>query len=124
MNLIEELFFQENLVKFYSGINFDVLIDHPKDGSSGFIFCFIESWKRELDVYNRTNKLNSILNNNEYNKFEWESINNNFICIYQTEGIGYEVVYKTVKDKLLNNQLPDNPWIPIRGISSGAWKIK
>ncbi len=124
MILIEELVFQENIMKFYRGINFDKLMRHSKEGKDGFIFCFIDNWKREVNQYDRSKKINSILEDDEYSKFEWNSIDNNFICIYQTEGIGYDVVYNTIKNKILNNQLPDKPWIPINGIDKGAWKIK
>lgn len=125
MTLIDEVYFNENsIVKFYEGVDFDVLIDHPKDGRSGFIFCFIENWKKEVKSFNRQNKINSLVENKQFTKFSWESINNNFISIYQTEGIGFEVVYETIRKKVLKNQLPDQPWIPINGISTGAWKIK
>ena len=124
MTLIEKIEFQNNTIRFFSGIDFEVLINHPKDGSDGFIFCLIENWKTEVISYNRNNKIKSIVGNKDYDDFNWESINNNFISIYQTEGIGFEVVYETVKNKLLKNQFPDMPWIPIKGITTGAWKIK
>ncbi len=124
MILIEEVSFQDNLIKFYNGVDFDILIKHSKDGSDGHIYCFIENWKVEVSSYNRDNKLKSIIHGNDYEKFQWDSINNDFISIYQTDGIGYDVVYKAVRNKINNNQLPDKPWIPINGISTGAWKIK
>lgn len=124
MTLIENLKFGDNKIIFYYGVDFDRLIRHSKDGSEGFIFCFIDSWKREIEKYNRDKKINSIVENLEFENFNWESINNNYISIYQTEGIGYEVVYETIRKKVLSHQLPDQPWIPVNGISSGAWKIK
>jgi hypothetical protein len=124
MTLIEEIPFQDNLIRFYSGIDFDRLIKHPKDGSDGFIFCFIKNWKNEVNSHNRNSKLKSIIEDINYEKFQWESINNDFISIYQTEGIGYDVVYRTIKNKIINQQFPDQPWIPINSISTGAWKIK
>lgn len=125
MILIEELKLSENTKAcFYKGVDFDILINHSKDGSKGFIFCFIDSWQREVDSYNRNNKIKSLLNSTSFNEFDWKSIDNNFISIYQTEGVGYEVVYETVKKKIINQQLPDQPWIPINGTSTGTWKIK
>ncbi len=124
MILIEEISFQDTLIRFYSGIDFDKLIEHRKDGSDGFIYCFIENWKTEVNRYDRNNKLRSVIEGVSYQKFQWESINNDFISIYQTEGIGYEVVYNTVRKKITDNQLPDSPWIPINSLSTGAWKIK
>lgn len=124
MTLIEEVTFSNTKARFYKGIDFDVLTRHSKDGSNGFIFCFIDSWKQEVNSYNRNNKIKSVLNSTKFDEFDWQSINNNFISIYQTEGIGHEVVYETIKKKVLNQQLPDQPWLSINGISTGAWKIK
>jgi hypothetical protein len=123
MILIDEMKINNNIVKFYDGVDFNILIKHSKDGSGGFIFCFIDNWVKEVKSYNRQRKLNSIVDNIKYINFEWEMIDNNYINIYQTEGLGIDIVYETIRGKLEKNQLPDQPWTPIAGISRGAWKI-
>lgn len=121
MILIDSMNYGNTVVRFYNGIDFNKLIEHPKDGSDGFIFCFINSWIKEVTSYNRELKISSIVNDDIFNEFDWESIDNNYISIYQTDGVGIDVVYETVRNKLNKKQFPDMPWIPIsRG---GAWNI-
>ena len=126
MILIDEMKINNNIVKFYDGVDFDILIKHSKDGSGGFIFCFIDNWVKEVKSYNRQRKLNSIFDNIKYINFEWEMIDNNYINIYQVEGAGIEPVLDAVKNKILKHQFPNQPWISTPGITgnpSGAWKI-
>jgi hypothetical protein len=115
--------YEGTIVKFYNGVDFDKLIKHPKDGKEGFIFCFIENWVKEVKSYNRELKLESIVNNSEFNEFKWDLLENNYISVYQTSGIGIDVVYETIRCKLEKSQFPDQPWVPIAGVSNGAWKI-
>ncbi len=123
MTLIETMNIDNNQINFYDGVDFDILIDHPKDGSKGFLICFLESWVNEVKIYNRNNKIKSVFNKEEYCDFEWEKINNNFISIYQADGIGVFEIYKVIRNKFINKQLPESPWIPVSGID-GAWKIE
>lgn len=124
MTLIEELKHGKNLIRFYEGCDFDKLVSHPKDGTNGFIICFIENWKNEFTSHNRQKKLNSLVSETKFKPFSWEDINNNFISIYQTEGVGLELIYQTIRDKVIKNNLLDAAWIPVNGFNSGAWKIK
>jgi hypothetical protein len=123
MILIDSMEYENTIVKFYNGVDFDKLIKHPKDGKEGFIFCFIENWVKEVKSYNRELKLESIVNNSEFNEFKWDLLENNYISVYQTSGIGIDVVYETIRCKLEKSQFPDQPWVPIAGVSNGAWKI-
>jgi hypothetical protein len=123
MILIDSMEYEHTKVKFYNGVDFDKLIKHSKDGSEGFIFCFIENWVKEVKSYNRELKLESLVENVEFNEFKWDTLENNYISIYQTEGVGIDVVYETIRSKLEKSQFPDQPWTPIAGISRGAWKI-
>ena len=123
MILIDSMEYEGTIVKFYNGVDFDKLIKHPKDGKKGFIFCFIENWVKEVKSYNRELKLESIVENLEFNEFKWDTLENNYISIYQTSGIGIDVVYETIRCKLEKSQFPDQPWVPIAGVSNGAWKI-
>lgn len=131
MTLIEEVDYKGTSVKFYSGVDFDRLLTHPKDGSDGFIYCFMNSWVKEVQSYNRNNKLKSIIENKDYSDFEWESIDNNYVAIYQADGIDIDLLYKTIRDKVLQNYLPTSPYLHITETSEsniinsgGAWKVE
>lgn len=123
MILIDSMDYENTKVNFYNGVDFNELINHPKDGSNGFIFCFIDNWVKEVKGYNRNLKIESIVNNSEFIEFKWDLLENNYISIYQTEGVGIDVVYETIRSKLEKSQFPDKPWVPIAGVSRGAWKI-
>jgi hypothetical protein len=123
MILIDEIIVDNVNVKFYEGMDCDLLINHAKDGSDGFIFCFIENWVNEVKSYNRQRKLSSVVDDTNYEEFEWEEINNNFISIYQTEGMGIIEVYQTIKQKVIRKQFEHKEWIPVGGVMTGAWNL-
>jgi hypothetical protein len=125
MILIDEIIVDNVDVKFYEGMDVDKLLNHPKDGSNGFIYCFIDNWVNEIKTYNRQRKISSVIDDIKYKEFEWDSeINNNYICIYQTEGMLIKDVYETIRKKLDANQFPNQPWVPVSGIGKGAIKIE
>lgn len=131
MTLIEKVEYKGTDVRFYNGVDFDFLINHPKDGANGFIYCFMDSWVKEVKSYNRENKLKSLIDNKEYCEFDWDSINNNYIAIYQADGIDIDILYKSIRDKVLKDHLPTSPYLSVAvcndmGIlnSGGAWKIE
>ena len=132
MTLIEQILYKGNNLRFYRNIDFDILMNHAKDGSDGFIFCFINNWVKEVQSYNRNNKLKSVIDSTEYSDFEWDNINNEYICIYQADGIGIEVLYETIRKKVIQeNYLPKSPYLHLtefneNGIvnKGGAWKIQ
>jgi hypothetical protein len=103
-------------------MDFDLLLNHAKDGSNGFIFCFIKNWLTEVKSYNRQRKLSSVVDDIDYEEFEWGKIDNNFISVYQTEGMGIHDVYQTIRKKVERKQFDSRPWIG--GMSTGAWKIQ
>jgi hypothetical protein len=122
MILIDEITVDNVNVKFYEGMDFDLLLNHAKDGSNGFIFCFIKNWLTEVKSYNRQRKLSSVVDDIDYEEFEWGKIDNNFISVYQTEGMGIHDVYQTIRKKVERKQFDSRPWIG--GMSTGAWKIQ
>ena len=122
MTLIETIEVDSNKISFYNGIDFDVLKNHPKDGSDGFIFCFVENFVNELQSHKRQNKINSVLDTDSA-EFETKDIENNYIAIYQLEGTEPGLLYEIIKNKVINKNFPEHPWIPISGINKGAWKI-
>ena len=120
MILISEKNINNIKFKFYMGLDIDLILNHPDDGSAGFLVFFIESHEMEFNSYNRNLKINSILNSEQYKEFTIDDISKNCISIYQIDGIGFEEVYKLVLDKI--ERTYNEPWIPVAGIR-GAWKI-
>ena len=124
MILIDTTIIDGYTIKFYDGIDFDIIKKHPVDGSVGMIICYIKNWVEEVKNYNRINKLNYIIDDKEFSELNWvEDINNNHLSIYQTDGIGVEELHNIIKDKIVKGNLPNKPWIPVSGIQRGAWKI-
>lgn len=122
MILIDKIVIDNVIFNFYEGIDFELLINHTNDGSDGFIFCFIDNWITEIKSYNRQKKISSLIDDLYYEEFDWEKINNNFISVYQTEGMGISEVYKTIRKKVERKQFGSTPWIG--GMTTGAWKIQ
>jgi len=123
MTLIDEIVVMDIPVKFYEGINFDEAIKHSKDGLNGYIIFFINKWEDEVHLYNRDNKIDSIINNSEFREFKSEDIENKYVSIYQVDGVGVEEMYKTIRKKIENKNFPNQPWEPVGGFDKGAWKI-
>lgn len=123
MILIEKIIVDNKDIKFYNGIDFNIALNHSKDGSDGFIFFFIDNWVEEVKRWNRESKIDSIIKNKQYEKIKSEDFDNSYIVIYQLEGTEPGLLFKIIKDKVLNNNFPEHPWIPISGIDKGAWRI-
>jgi hypothetical protein len=123
MTLIEEIFVDDKKVEFYQGIDFDIVMNHPKDGSKGFIFCFIDNWITEVKKWERESRINSVIENSIPKKFRSTNIENGYVAIYQLEGVDIDVLHKIIREKVINKNFPEHPWIPISGITKGAWKI-
>ena len=60
MILIEEIKVDNTNIRFYDGIDFNEILNHAKDGSNGFIFCYIDSWEKEVKSYESDSKIVSI----------------------------------------------------------------
>ena len=101
MILIDKIIIDNTQFQFYNGINFNDIIEHPKDGTDGFKFFFINNWKSEVESWKRENKINSILNDNYYNLNPID-IENDYISIYQLDGVSFDILYKVIKDKVIN----------------------
>ena len=97
MILIDENLKNGILIKYYDGIDYEMIKNHSKDGSGGFLYFFINRWIDEIKIYNRDKKINSILNNSEW-EFDPGYIENNYIVIYQTDGQTMEI-YKTIRER-------------------------
>jgi hypothetical protein len=123
MNLIYESFNSGIVVKYYDGIDFNIVLKHPKDGSEGMLIFFIEKWQDEVIKWRRENKINRILGDN-YVKNSLDEIENNFVAIYQSDGVSKKEIYEVIRKKVESGNLPNQPWTPVGGIKNGAWKIK
>lgn len=123
MNLIEEIKVRDSVYRFFEGVDFDKLLNHPCDGSRGFIFCFIKKYSQEMKEYNRHRKIKSIVDGYEFTEFDFTMLDNSFISIYQTDGVGIEIIFQSIKNKVLHGQFTDMPWISASSLSQGAWKI-
>ena len=123
MILIDEIIVDDVNIKFYDGIDFDLLLNHSRDGSDGFIFCFINNWVTEVKSYNRQRKLTSVVDDISYEEFDWEKIDNNYISVYQTEGVGVSSVYQVIRSKVERNQFEHKQWVPVDSILTGAWNL-
>lgn len=124
MVLIDDIIVDNVEVRFYEGMDIDMLLNHPKDGTRGFIYCFIGNWVNEIKTYNRQRKISSVIDDIKYKEFEWDNINNNYICIYQTEGMLIKDVYETIRKKVEVNKFPNQPWITMGILDKGAIKIE
>lgn len=123
MNLIESIIVDGREFSFYNGIDFDIVMNHPNDGSNGFIFCFIENWIDEVKIWERESKLDSVLNNKLIEEFNSKKIENNYLAIYQLQGTEPGVLFEIIKEKVIKKNFPEHPWIPISGMEKGAWRI-
>lgn len=122
VNLISKQKINEIEIYYYEGIDFNLIHNHPKDGSKGMLIFFIENWQKEAKRWHRENKINEIISNEKVDT-DISNIDNNYIAIYQAENIGIEVLYETIKSKIEKGNFPNQPWTPIGGIERGAWKI-
>jgi len=119
MTLIDEIVINDTNIRFYKGIDFEMILNHPKDGSSGMLYFFIDKWSVVEQVHNRQNTINSLLNESE-ELLDIHNIDNNYIVIYQTNG-DTDVVYSCVRDKL--NTFKEDPWIPQYNLMSRRFNI-
>jgi hypothetical protein len=123
MTLIEKIMVNKSSVSFYNGIDFDLIMKHAKDGTDGFIFCFIKNWADEVKSWERNCKINSVLTNEFIKKFKSKDIENDFVSIYQLDGIEIKVLLEIIKEKIVNKNLLNQTYIHDGDLDKGAWKI-
>jgi len=103
MKLIEQISDENGLpiIRFYDGIDFNMISNHPVNGSDGFLFFFVDNWVIEKKIYERENKINSILED-EYKPpvEDTYKIENPYISIYQTNGNTNDI-YQTIRKKVI-----------------------
>lgn len=122
MKLIsKELISDEKNISFYQGIDFDYIFNYPKKSNKMACF-FIDSWVKEVKKWERSKKIESVLSNTEYKKFDFDNIDNSNIMIYQLCGVPLDKMFKIVLNKLMNNQ-EDDQWIPVGDKHTGALNL-
>ena len=105
MTLIDEINIETCIVRFYDGIDFDMIRDHKKEE---FLIFFIDNWIDSYTQWERDKKIDNLLNGtNDY--FNPSEIENKWISIYQTSG-NLEMTYLTIKSKLLDRNSLIEPW--------------
>jgi hypothetical protein len=105
MILIEEINIETCIVRFYDGIDFDMIRDHKKEE---FLIFFIDNWIDSYTQWERDKKIESLLNDTN-DDFNPSAIENKWISIYQTSG-NLEMTYLTIKSKLLERNSTIEPW--------------
>lgn len=93
-------------ILFYDGIDIKRIINHPKDGSSGLIVCYIDGYARHMTGIKRESKIDSILNDSKYEPFDIADIENDWIIMYETSGIGIEALHLLIKGKIVEDISP------------------
>lgn len=105
MTLIEEINIETCIVRFYDGIDFDMIRDHKKEE---FLIFFIDNWIDSYTQWERDKKIDNLLNGTD-DDFNPSTIENKWISIYQTSG-NLEMTYLTIKSKLLDRNSLIEPW--------------
>jgi len=106
LTLIEKINISGTDTYFYDGIDFEMIRNHKEE--NGFLIFFVDSYINSIKVWERENRLNSILEGTDFEDFESEKYQNNYIAIYQTSG-NLIPVYEAIKKKILeppNNVFP------------------
>jgi hypothetical protein len=123
MNLIESIKINNENYRFYDGVDIDIIMKHPKDGSQGHIYCFFESFITEVKNWERASKINCVLLNEIPKKFNFDEIENDYVSLYQNCGVSTYELFKIVKNKIVKGQIINKDWIPISGLDKGGWNI-
>lgn len=93
-------------ILFYDGIDIHKIINHPRDGSDGLIVCYIDGYVSKMKSLKRESKIDSVLNDSKYEPFDLADIENDWIIMYETSGIGIESLHLLIKGKLVEDISP------------------
>lgn len=100
MILIEEFKIEYQTVRFYDGIDFEMIHNHR---GNEFLIFFIKSWKGEIIKWERDSKLNTLLDNKDYKDIDVHNMENNYVSIYQV-GDNIDNILDVVKKRIINKQ--------------------
>ena len=105
----------EDKIFLYRGIDFEMAINHPKDGTAGFLLFFTINYDREFLSFTRNLKIDYLITNqyidsDQYNIDDPDILNNSYVCIYQT-GPSFQPVYDAIKRRIMTNNLSSTMYI-------------
>ena len=120
MTLIYEEFMRGYHWKFFDGMDFDVCLNHPKDGTEGFMVFLIDNWETEIKKKKRENQIDSVLTGKKQKTPSFSDIDNTFVCVYQKSGIDNMEFIEIIKKKNLNLE---NTWNPVGSIGRGFFNL-
>lgn len=114
MNFLDDMDIQKLNVRFWSGFDLEQILNHPKDGSDGFMIVLVESIESERLKFQREYMINRIIGDNNLIDFDnlLDNVNNSFLAIYQSKGDD-ELLVKILKEKFTKTL----DWRPIQGIA-------
>jgi len=93
-------------ILFYNGIDIGKIINHPRDGSGGLIVCYIDGYVSKMKSIKRESKIDSILNDSKYETFDLSDMENDWVIIYDTSGIGTRSLHLLIKEKIVEDMSP------------------
>ena len=101
MSLLEETEVNNCKVKYYFGLDIELILDHPKDGSMGMMVVFFNSVDDEKKKHKRDQRLLKILESRNIENFDTllDKIDNHYVCLYQTHGYT-NIIHQSIKFKL------------------------
>lgn len=89
-------------IRYYSGIDIEKILNHPKDGSQGIIIAFFDSIETEKIKMRRRELINKILDNYDDKTFDMLIENENpYVILYETQGY-QDIIFRSVKQKVEN----------------------
>jgi hypothetical protein len=107
MTFLEQFKVSDTLVKFWSGFDLELILNHPKDGTSGYMVVLVESIKMEYLRYSRNLKIDQICSDKRERDFYKiiENIENDYVLIYQSRGEQNVILVDIIKDKFSKSQI-------------------
>ena len=107
MTFLEQFKVSDTLVKFWSGFDIESILNHPKDGTSGYMVVLVESIKMEYLRYSRNLKIDQICSDKGERDFYKiiENIENDYVLIYQSRGEQNVILVDIIKDKFSKSQI-------------------
>ncbi len=97
---IEEMMISNSRVTFYDEIDFDVVLEHPKNGTEGIIVCLVTNFYKSISEYNRSVRIDNILDSILNQDLRYTDIENKYVMIFQCDDIPKDKMLETIIKKL------------------------
>lgn len=107
MTFLERFEVSSKIIKFWSGFDLESILNHPKDGSSGYMVVLVDSIKSEYLKYSRNLKIEQLFSDKKEEDFYKiiENIQNNYVLIYQSKGEQVKILVDIIKEKFSRTQI-------------------